>query len=66
MRGERALRRGDTKYYRGRSGTDQLFNLADDQREQADRAVAEPERLAALRASWERTDSGLLPYTTGS
>ena len=51
---------------RGQSGTDQLFNLADDQREQADRAAAEPERLAALRASWEKTDSGLLPYPTGS
>lgn len=49
---------------RGRSGTDQLFNLADDLREQADRAKAEPERLAELRASWERTDAGLLPYPT--
>ncbi|MFE3381756.1 sulfatase family protein [Streptomyces anulatus] len=66
VRGERALRRGDWKYYRGRSGADQLFNLADDRREQADRAKADPERLAALRASWERTDSGLLPYPTGS
>ncbi len=66
MRGERALRRGDWKYYRGRSGTDQLFNLAEDRREQADRAKADPGRLAELRASWERTDSGLLPYPTGS
>lgn len=66
VRGERALRRGDWKYYRGRSGADQLFNLADDRREQADRAKADPERLASLRASWERTDSGLLPYPTGS
>ncbi|WP_228922140.1 sulfatase [Streptomyces sp. DH7] len=66
VRGERALRRGDWKYYRGRSGADQLFNLADDRREQADRAKADPERLAGLRASWERTDSGLLSYPTGS
>ncbi|MGQ4413019.1 twin-arginine translocation pathway signal protein, partial [[Kitasatospora] papulosa] len=51
-------------YYRGRSGTDQLFHLADDLRDQADRAKAEPERLAELRASWERTDAGLLPYPT--
>ncbi|MFF6775856.1 sulfatase-like hydrolase/transferase [Streptomyces sp. NPDC012637] len=62
VRGERALRRGDWKYYRGRSGRDQLFNLADDAREQADRAPYEKARLAELKASWERTDAGLLPY----
>ncbi|MEU0129833.1 sulfatase-like hydrolase/transferase [Streptomyces sp. NPDC006289] len=66
VRGERALRRGDWKYYRGKAGRDQLFRLADDRREQADRAAAEPELLAELRASWERVDSGLLPYTAGS
>ncbi|WP_228991734.1 sulfatase [Streptomyces sp. DH8] len=66
VRGERALRRGDWKYYRGRNGTDQLFNLAEDRREQADRAKTDPERLADLRASWERTDSGLLPYPKAS
>ncbi|MEV8534888.1 sulfatase-like hydrolase/transferase [Streptomyces sp. NPDC051211] len=62
VRGERALRRGDWKYYRGRSGRDQLFNLAADIREQADRARTEPARLAELKASWERTDATLLPY----
>lgn len=62
VRGERALRRGDWKYYRGKGGADQLFHLASDQREQADRAAAEPELLAGLRAAWERTDAGLLPY----
>ncbi|THA67711.1 twin-arginine translocation pathway signal protein [Streptomyces sp. A0642] len=62
VRGERALRRGDWKYYRGRNGADQLFHLASDQREQANRAAAEPELLADLRAAWERTDAGLLPY----
>ncbi|RPF41806.1 arylsulfatase A-like enzyme [Streptomyces sp. Ag109_G2-6] len=62
VRGERALRRGDWKYYRGRSGRDQLFDLAGDVREQADRAAAEPGRLAELRAAWEKTDAGLLPY----
>lgn len=66
VRGERALRRGDWKYYRGKGGTDQLFQLAHDQREQADRAQAEPKLLTELRASWERTDAGLLPYSTGS
>ncbi|MFF9198726.1 sulfatase [Streptomyces sp. NPDC014779] len=62
VRGERALRRGDWKYYRGKSGRDQLFHLSADVREQADRAPYEKERLAELRAAWERTDAGLLPY----
>ncbi|MBO0514979.1 sulfatase-like hydrolase/transferase [Streptomyces beijiangensis] len=62
VRGERALRRGDWKYYQGKSGQDQLFNLAEDQRELADKARAEPERVSALRAAWERTDKTLLPY----
>ncbi|MFE0684201.1 sulfatase [Streptomyces sp. NPDC058961] len=62
VRGERALRRGDWKYYRGRSGKDQLFNLAADQREQADRATDDPTRLARLRAAWEKTDATLLKY----
>ncbi|NBE53910.1 sulfatase-like hydrolase/transferase [Streptomyces sp. YC537] len=62
VRGERALRRGPWKYYRGKSGADQLFHLDSDQREQADRAGAEPELLGRLRAAWERTDKGLLPY----
>ncbi|MFJ7207698.1 sulfatase-like hydrolase/transferase [Streptomyces sp. NPDC098789] len=64
VRGERALRRGDWKYYRGKTGRDQLFNLAGDIREQADKAALEPARLAELRASWEKTDAGLLPYPT--
>ncbi|MEU9705540.1 sulfatase-like hydrolase/transferase [Streptomyces sp. NPDC047981] len=62
VRGERALRRGPWKYYRGKSGRDQLFHLAEDVREQADRAPFERDRLAELRAAWERTDAGLLPY----
>ncbi|MCM2412790.1 MULTISPECIES: sulfatase-like hydrolase/transferase [unclassified Streptomyces] len=66
VRGERALRRGDWKYYRGKGGADQLFQLAHDQREQADRAAAEPELLAELRTSWERTNAGLLKYPTTS
>ncbi|MEU5580582.1 sulfatase-like hydrolase/transferase [Streptomyces huasconensis] len=62
VRGERALRRGEWKYYRGKDGADQLFHLAEDQREQADRATARPGLLAELRAAWERTDGELLPY----
>ncbi|MFE3046113.1 sulfatase-like hydrolase/transferase [Streptomyces albidoflavus] len=62
VRGERALRRGDWKYHRSQDGTDHLYDLSRDQREQADRATTEPARLTSLRTSWERTDAGLLPY----
>jgi arylsulfatase A-like enzyme len=64
VRGERALRRGEWKYYRGKSGRDQLFRLTGDAREQADLAGVRPERLAELRAAWEGVDAGLLPYPT--
>ncbi|MFE1950252.1 MULTISPECIES: sulfatase family protein [Streptomyces] len=62
VRGERAVRRGDWKYYRGKDGRDRLFDLSADRREQADRAADEPERLAGLKAVWERVDKELLPY----
>ncbi|GGY98713.1 sulfatase family protein [Streptomyces poonensis] len=62
VRGERALRRGKWKYYRGQDGTDHLYDLVDDQREQADRAADEPRLLAELKQSWEKVDAGLLPY----
>ncbi|MFF7299253.1 sulfatase-like hydrolase/transferase [Streptomyces sp. NPDC008265] len=62
VRGERALRRGNWKYYRGKAGRDQLFDLAVDVREQADKAAVEPARLAELRAAWESVNAGLLPY----
>ncbi|MFD9820172.1 sulfatase family protein [Streptomyces violascens] len=62
VRGERALRRGKWKYYRGKGGQDQLFDLAEDRREQADRAVDEPGLLGELKAVWEKTDKELLPY----
>ncbi|MFF8830318.1 sulfatase-like hydrolase/transferase [Streptomyces sp. NPDC015131] len=65
VRGERALRRGDWKYHRGKDGRDRLFHLASDQREQADRSAAEPALLAELRAHWERVDATLLPYPPG-
>jgi arylsulfatase A-like enzyme len=62
VRGNRALRRGDWKYYRDSAGKDHLDNLAADEREQADLATQHPARLAELKAAWERVDSGLLPY----
>jgi arylsulfatase A-like enzyme len=51
-RGQRAMRLGEWKYLRV-DGNDYLFNLADDERERANRAGVDPERLAAMRAAWE-------------
>lgn len=62
VRAGRALRRGDWKYFRDAAGADHLYDLAADQREQADRAEDEPALLAELRAAWEKIAGGLLPY----
>ncbi|WP_395577315.1 sulfatase-like hydrolase/transferase [Streptomyces sp. BK79] len=62
VRGNRALRRGDWKYYRDANGGDHLYDLGTDVREQADLAAARPGLLAELRAAWEKVDAGLLPY----
>ena len=51
-RGQRALRDGDWKYLRV-DGHDYLFNLAADERERANLARREPQRLAAMREAWE-------------
>lgn len=62
VRRNRALRRGDWKYYRDANGGDHLYDLAADAREQADLAADRPALLAELRAAWEEVDAGLLPY----
>ncbi|AKZ58239.1 Twin-arginine translocation pathway signal [Streptomyces ambofaciens ATCC 23877] len=62
VRGNRALRRGDWKYYRDADGRDHLYDLGADAREQADLAAERPRLLAELRAAWEKVDGGLLPY----
>ena len=59
-RGQRALRRGPWKYLRV-DGNDYLFNLAQDERERANLAPREPERLASLRADWERWNATMPP-----
>ncbi|MEU1874909.1 arylsulfatase A-like enzyme [Streptomyces sp. SAI-195] len=64
VRGNRALRRGDWKYYRDAQGRDHLYDLSADAREQADLAADRPELLAELKAAWERIDHELLPYPT--
>ena len=61
VRGERALRRGDWKYYQDQDGTDHLYQLENDPREQADQATVRPGLLAELRAAWEEVDATLLP-----
>ncbi len=57
-REQRALVRGDWKYLR-MDGHDYLFNLARDERERANQALREPQRLAGLRAAWEAWDASL-------
>ncbi|WP_075732651.1 sulfatase-like hydrolase/transferase [Streptomyces acidiscabies] len=63
VRANKALRRGDWKYYQDKDNDDHLYNLAADSREQADLAQDEPELLAELKAAWERTAATLLPYS---
>ena len=59
-RGQRALRRGDWKYLRV-DGNDYLFNLPADERERANQAHREPQRLQELRAEWESWNAGMPP-----
>jgi len=59
-RGQRALRDGDWKYLRV-DGQDYLFDLPADERERANLAGRQPERLASLRAAWEAWDSSMPP-----
>lgn len=51
-RGQRALRAGDWKYLRV-DGNDYLFNISEDERERANLAAKEPERLVKMREAWE-------------
>ena len=59
-RGQRALRDGDWKYLRV-DGNDYLFNIQADERERANLAQREPQRLAAMRAAWEAWDASMPP-----
>ena len=51
-RGQRALRDGDWKYLQV-DGNEYLFNIPADERERANQAKREPERLAAMREAWQ-------------
>lgn len=55
-RGQRAARAGRWKYLRV-DGNDYLFDIEADERERANQAKRAPERLADLRADWERWDA---------
>ncbi len=59
-RGQRAYRQGDWKYLQV-DGLDYLFNLSVDERERANHAQREPERLAALRQAWIDWDASMPP-----
>ncbi|HSE03542.1 MAG TPA: twin-arginine translocation pathway signal protein, partial [Methylomirabilota bacterium] len=68
FRNQRALRAGDWKYL-SLDGDEFLFDLSRDQRERANRARLEPDRLATLRAryaAWEATMPPLPPDATFS
>jgi arylsulfatase A-like enzyme len=59
-RGQRALRDGDWKYLRV-DGHDYLFNIPADERERANRAAREPDKLMALRDAWEEWNATMPP-----
>ena len=59
-RGQRALRAGDWKYLRV-DGHDYLFDIPADERERANLAAQQPERLATMRQAWEDWDAGMPP-----
>jgi arylsulfatase A-like enzyme len=59
-RGQRALREGDWKYLRV-DGNDYLFNLPADERERANLARHEPDRLARMRDAWEAWNASMPP-----
>lgn len=63
--GQAALRQGDWKYLM-LGGKEHLFNLAQDERERADRAPDDPARLKAMRLQWDSWNAQMLAYPLGS
>jgi arylsulfatase A-like enzyme len=59
-RGQRALRDGDWKYLQV-DGHEYLFNIPADERERANQAEREPERLASMRAAWDAWNASMPP-----
>ena len=59
-RGQRALREGDWKYLQV-DGHEYQFNIGKDERERANLAAREPERLARMREQWVAWDASVPP-----
>ncbi len=59
-RGQRALREGDWKYLQV-DGHEYLFNISKDERERANLAAREPERLERMRAQWLAWNASVPP-----
>jgi arylsulfatase A-like enzyme len=59
-RDQHAMRDGHWKYLRI-EGREYLFNLAVDERERANRASEEPQRLSAMRAAYDAWNAGMPP-----
>ncbi len=59
-RDQHAMRQGRWKYLRI-EGIEYLFDLQQDERERANRAAREPQRLAAMRQAYERWYAGMPP-----
>jgi arylsulfatase A-like enzyme len=59
-RTQRAVRDGRWKYLKV-DEHEYLFDVETDERERANRALREPERLAAMRAAWEDWDRSMKP-----
>jgi arylsulfatase A-like enzyme len=57
-RGQRAMRQGRWKYLRV-DGNDYLFDIDTDARERANLGKHEPERLAAMRETWEAWNASM-------
>ena len=56
-----AVRKGDWKYVKI-GGKEHLFNLAEDERERADRGRAHPEKLDELKRLWDDWNRQMVPY----
>ena len=63
--GQQALRDGDYKYLFIKKN-EFLFDLKADQRERANLAKVQPERLAAMRADWAQWNEQMLPIPAGA
>jgi arylsulfatase A-like enzyme len=57
-RGQRAARSGRWKYLQV-DGHEYLFDIDADERERANRAALEPERLDAMRRDWQRWEASM-------